>query len=823
MLRHNEPVRPTESEPVDFLVENMSEGLVRVDRDGVLLECNRAAETILGLPSDQLRGIRVDDPRWGNIRRDGTPLPADEAPVSVVLRTGEPVTEFVHGVRHSSGELRWISVNAAIARNARGEISAAIASFVDITRWHEQERRLQFVIDGSDVGTWDWHVGSGRNDYNARFCEILGRSPSTFSNHVSEWDDLVHPDDKASVWVALNAHLDGKTLSYEAEHRLQRADGTWAWVIGKGKVTARNADGSPHRVSGVILDISHAKDADQMLKRTKVSLEEAQAIAGMGSWEYDAVTHQIQWSQQLFEIFNRNPVEGPPDYAGLLTDYIEADSARLHDAITAAATHGVPYSLVLQTSHANPRVRFVRTEGRVRRNADGKIVGLNGTSTDVTAHMAREAELMAARKEAEEGARQLRELNAVLEEATTRATSLAAQAEQANRAKSEFLANMSHEIRTPLTAILGYADVMREEALAKGSSHESTNAIDTIRRAGEHLLTVINDILDITKIESNKLLIEHVDTDVQRLLRDADSLMRARAVAKGVALRTTLETPVPDRIMSDPTRLRQILLNLIGNAVKFTDAGYIDVRASVMSRDGSSVLRIAIQDTGPGLTPEAVATLFQPFMQADASVTRRHGGSGLGLTICRRLAGLMGGNVTLEHTAPGAGSRFVLELPMVRRADSVLVHSLDAGTKGSADIAPITVSARRLNGRILLAEDGEDNQRLIAFHLRKAGAEVSVVENGVLALDELQRAEQAGQRFDLLLTDMQMPEMDGYTLARAVRQIGSDIGIVALTAHAMAEDRQKCLDAGCDGYATKPIDKEELLSTCATWMDRGRA
>jgi PAS domain S-box-containing protein len=419
------------------------------------------------------------------------------------------------------------------------------------------------------------------------------------------------------------------------------------------------------------------------------------------------------------------------------------------------------------------------------------------------------------------GLREIGELMAlaILKERANRMLEKArAAAENANRAKSAFLANMSHEIRTPLTAILGYADLLREEESATISPEQRTQTIDTIRRAGQHLLTIINDILDLSKIEAGRMSVERIETPLLGVLREVESFMRVRAAAGGLTLTTRLARPLPDRILSDPTRLRQILMNLVGNAVKFTEIGSVTITADAVERDGQSRLVIDVEDTGAGLTEEQASRLFEPFSQADASTTRRFGGTGLGLTICRRLANIMGGDVTLHRTQPGRGSCFRVELPLVPAPSAAMVANLDALT---AAPAPAPSQPRvSLRGRILLAEDGPDNQRLIAFHLRNAGAEVAIADNGRIALEMIDRAAGGGAPFDLLLTDVQMPEMDGYTLARTLRERGSTLPIIALTAHAMAEDRERCLQAGCDDFATKPIDKPALLATCARWMGR---
>jgi signal transduction histidine kinase len=393
----------------------------------------------------------------------------------------------------------------------------------------------------------------------------------------------------------------------------------------------------------------------------------------------------------------------------------------------------------------------------------------------------------------------------------------------ANRAKSEFLANMSHEIRTPLTAILGYTDLLTDRQESSPEEGVAEN-VATIKRAGEHLLAVVNDILDISKIEAGKLKLDDVQCDLPGLLSDVESLLRPKAESKSLALAVRLVTPVPRLVRTDPTRLRQILLNLAGNAVKFTQQGQVEISVAVVGKDTATKLYVYVQDTGVGMTAEEAARIFTPFTQADASVTRRFGGSGLGLAICRRLAILMGGNINLERTAPGTGSLFRLVLPLAAVPGTQSTAALSTAAK-IAPTAPIPASSK-LRGRVLLAEDGLDNQLLIASYMRKAGIELDIAPNGRVALEMLDAAARGNcldrGGYDLLLTDMQMPEVDGYTLARTVRQRGERIPIIALTAHAMADDRTKCLEAGCDDYISKPISKAELLDKCAAFMSARR-
>ncbi len=433
-----------------------------------------------------------------------------------------------------------------------------------------------------------------------------------------------------------------------------------------------------------------------------------------------------------------------------------------------------------------------------------------------------------------ENERKQQEYAATLERQKAEMEKLYHAAEAATRAKSEFLANMSHEIRTPMTAILGYVDLLESqidccnecEKLASCQiRHLNREHLATIRRNGQHLLQIINDILDLSKIEAGKLDVEWQAVSPVAILADVVSLMRVRAEAKELDLKLEFASPMPETILTDPARLRQILLNLVGNAIKFTDTGSVRVVARV---DGIGAAKprfiCEVIDTGKGMTEEQVRGLFRPFHQADASTSRKYGGTGLGLAISKRLAGMLKGDITVNSHV-GVGSTFVVNIDPGPLAD-VAFH--DRPSEVVAPPKPASPPRREpsLSGRrILLAEDGIDNQRLIAFLLNKAGAEVTVVENGQQALKTALAAPPdggdaatTGRPFDLILMDMQMPIMDGYQATRRLRAYGYRGPIVALTAHAMAEDRQKCLDAGCDEYLSKPIDRTRLLSTLANLL-----
>jgi len=389
-------------------------------------------------------------------------------------------------------------------------------------------------------------------------------------------------------------------------------------------------------------------------------------------------------------------------------------------------------------------------------------------------------------------------------------------AELGSRAKSEFLANMSHEIRTPMNAILGFIDFLYNEGDLSKAPRERVDAIQTIHRNANALLQIINDILDLSKIETGKLQIEAVSVSPRDIVLQVIDLMQMRAQEKGIELDLEEIDPLPETITTDPARLRQILVNLVGNAVKFTSHGRVTLIVQQVDGETMPQLEFRVVDTGIGITESQFAELFTPFSQADSSITRRFGGTGLGLTISKRLAYELGGDLTAT-SVPGEGSTFTLRIP-ARAGEATSVEGSTAETGPPVSLETTTAPASppsKVHGRVLLVEDAVDNQRLVSLILRKAGAEVEIAENGQIGCDRIQEARGAGSPFDVVLMDMQMPVLDGYSATRRLRRASVETPIIALTAHAMAGDRQACLDAGCTEYLTKPIDRERLIAMVA--------
>jgi signal transduction histidine kinase/ActR/RegA family two-component response regulator len=386
-------------------------------------------------------------------------------------------------------------------------------------------------------------------------------------------------------------------------------------------------------------------------------------------------------------------------------------------------------------------------------------------------------------------------------------------ARAATQAKSEFLANIIHEIRIPMTAILGFAEVLRNEGDLSRAPPARIEAVEAVIRNGDYLLQLLDELLDLSKIEAGRFEVEEIPCSPIQIVSEVKDLVEIRARAGHLPFFVEYASAVPEQIFTDPTRVRQILINLVGNAIKFTGQGSVRLGIRLLDEEPARpMLEFAVIDTGIGMTQEQVKRVFEPFAQADRSVSEQYGGTGLGLAISRELADLLGGEICVSST-PGKGSTFRLRIPTgplegVKTVDAPC--DPPAARQPRATDAGVDTLKLPFPARILLAEDGPDNRRLIAFLLEKLGAEVTAVENGDQAFRQAMDAWDRGRPFDVILMDMQMPVLDGYGATCKLREAGYDRPIVALTAHAMKQDRQRCLEAGCDDYATKPIRRAAL-------------
>ncbi|MEN0021013.1 MAG: PAS domain-containing protein, partial [Planctomycetota bacterium] len=662
-----------------------------------------------------------------------------------------------------------------------------ITERVSARRQLEQlSRRFERAVRGSSDGLWDWNLQTEKVWLSPRFRELLGLPPDADDPNADEAQDpgvvrdaiklarLLNKNDLQAVKDAVENHIK-HNKPYHVQFRLRHADGRDRWFLGRGQCEVDD-DGNPTRMAGSITDITERRYAE---RRLNASLTASQ----VGMWEWDMLTDVTHFSDTWFTMLGYEPNELPHTFqtwADLVhPDELDGAQQAIRDHLDGKTD---VYAAELRMRHKKGHWHWIATTGSViDRDDDGNPTVLHGVHFDISKLKQTEAQLTAARDEAQ----------------------------AASDAKGDFIANVSHEVRTPMTAILGFTDLMADEH-APADERRAHAAI--VRRNGQHLLHVLNDILDLSKIEAGRLAIENLPTDPADIVRDVAAVFAPRAAKKQIALNVEIDADHPSAINSDPTRLQQIIANLVSNAVKFTDEGSVTVRAGLDPADHSRI-RIEVADTGIGLEPEHIDRVFKPFNQADTSTTRKFGGSGLGLAIARRLANLLGGDLTVRST-PGQGSTFTATVAIGSPADA------DPHTPQPATTSHTPADSRHhapLSARVLLAEDAPDTAKLIAAILARAGADVHHVVNGQQATEAALEAFDAGDPFHVVLMDMQMPIVDGFTAAADLRSRGYPLPIIALTADPRDETAKRCLDVGCDHFATKPIHREKLLELVRMW------
>jgi PAS domain S-box-containing protein len=717
-------------------------------------------------------------------------------------------------LRHmQTGEWRWYRASGAVSmrdgkgfvllgmlqeiqgrRIAESALAAALKEKDDAARDLRVERELlDAVINAASLGTWDWDIQTGKVKYNRRWTETIGYSLDEVEDTVETWEKALFPEDLKKANEAVEAHCNGLTPFYEADFRMRHKNGSTIWAQDRGRVVEWDERGRAKRLMGVMLDVTRQKMIEQSLAENNDQLELIFKAARIGAWDWDIVNGTIKFNDVYLDMLGYRPDE----ITGSIEEwesFVHPDELASTNAALERAISGEDdmYAEEIRMRHKDGHYVWTYDFGRiVARDETGQALRMVGGHFDFDDKKKMELEFYAM----QEHERELKLARDIAEEST--------------RAKSEFLANMSHEIRTPMNAIIGLTHLVLETDL----SGQQQDYIQRTEVAAQALLRIINDILDFSKIEAGKLEMEETDFNLEDVMTGASDLMEVRAREKGLDFTVDLPPQIPKRLLGDPVRLGQILNNLASNAVKFTASGGVSMAVSQRERSGeTALLCFEVRDTGIGLSQEQIRSLFTPFTQADSSTTRKYGGTGLGLTISKRLVEIMGGEISCE-SEPGKGSVFRFTARFKITAAAPDERSRRAGRRSREEELG---QLKALEGsRILLAEDNEVNQLVASRILTKAGFEVKIAGNGLEAVEMVKR-----EPFDLVLMDIQMPEMDGLTAARTIRSDPAflDLPIVAMTAHAMSGDREMSLSAGMNDHVNKPINLQELYQALLKWV-----
>jgi PAS domain S-box-containing protein len=718
----------------------------------------------------------------------------DEEKRQALLGEKDYDTEF--RVLWPDGSTHAIRALALVQRGPSGQPLHVVGTSWDITAQQQAERELrdsQALLEALMNNTPDYVYFK---DAASRFLMISQAQASLFK--ISNPKDAIGKTDfdyfdeaSARLYLANEQEVmrTGRPV-IDLEEKQAWPDGheTWASTT---KLCLTDDDGATVGTFGISRDITARKQAEQALRRATDRLTLATRAGGVGIWDYDPVSNKLTWDDQMFGLYGLDDEDFEGTHHAWLARLDPEDRSRGDEEMRLALAGQKDFDTEFRVVWPDGSIHDIRALALVQLDLSTGSLHVVGTSWDITAQ-----------KEAE---RELRDTNLALAESMSRAIELAAEAEGANHAKSDFLANMSHEIRTPMNGVIGMTDLLLDTDL----DDDQRRFAETVRSSGESLLTIINDILDFSKIEAGKLSLEQLDFDLRDLLSDFGSLLGLKAQGTGLEFICAAAPNVPGHLSGDPGRLRQVLLNLAGNAVKFTQRGEVVVRANLeWETDTEVMLRFSVKDTGIGIAAEKQASLFQKFTQADASTTRRYGGTGLGLAISKQLAEMMGGEIGVI-SEEGVGSEFWFTSRFGKQA------ARDSNLTPPAEIGGI---------RMLVLDDNATNREILVTQLAAWGVRSDEAADGPAALLALARARDAGDPFAAAILDMQMPDMDGADVARAIKadpSLASTV-LVLMTSLGNRGDSRQMEAIGFAAYLVKPVRQSDLFD-CLSAVLAGRA
>lgn len=766
-----------QSELKNRLIMNAAlDAIITIDKKGIITYWNPQAEKIFGWKEQDILGKRLSDTIIPNYHRSG-----HNAGMNNYEETG-------HGpVLNKLIELPAVNIygiefpiELSIIPIKSGETEFFCSFIRDISDRKKNEQALkaseelwQFALEGAGDGVWEYNFQTNEVFFSKQYKKMLGYQDNEFENIFSEWQSRIHPDDLQIINQTDREYEQKKIKNHQREYRIKHKNEYYIWILDRGMIISYSDDGKPKRIIGTHTDITERKLSEQALKIKEEKYRSILANMNLGLLEVDN-DDIIQYANQSFCFISGYQIE---ELIGNKASHLllSADNEKVVISKSNQRKKGVSDAYELPLKNKDGELKWLLISGAPRYNDNGDLVGSVGIHLDITAQKQLEIDLTTARDAAQASA----------------------------QAKELFLANMSHEIRTPMNAILGMANQLNKTKLNPNQQF----FLDTIHSASDNLIIIINDILDLSKIDSGKLTIEKIGFEPQKVISKVMQVLQHRAEEKGLKFtNSSCDSHLSPVLIGDPYRLEQILLNLISNAIKFTFKGLVDVTCRVIKdMQDYQLIEASVTDTGIGMGEAFIAKLFDKFSQEDESVNRKYGGTGLGMSICKELIELMGGEIVV-FSKKNEGTSV-----------SILIQ-LDKGTvQDLPQKETFEIDTRLLKGKNILVTDDNDINRLLASTiLKNFGANIIEAQNGQEAINKVKE-----NPFDIVLMDLQMPVMDGLEATQIIRKsITKDLPIIALTAYALKGDHQKCFDAGMNDYLSKPFEENQLLRIITKWLNK---
>ncbi len=690
--------------------------------------------------------------------------------------------EQIYRLKQKNGNYIWIRDFTKIIRKDNNEIKEIRGYIFDYTnaivaeeQINDQKQRLDNILHGTNAGTWEWNVQTGETIFNERWANIIGYTLEELSPvSIDTWIKYTNEEDLKRSGELLQKHFDGELSYYEYEARMRHRDGHWVWILDRGKLISRNEAGEPLWMFGTHVDISDKKNAELANEEAKKRLELALKGTNDGMWVWNFEDDSIIVSDRFKEMLGIDPSVEFNHFDDVKNLIHVDDFKNIEVALNSYFTKQTDkYEIEFRAMHTDGKYRWIKSKGLLENSNYENSKRMGGSHTDITDQKLVENELILAKEKAED----------------------------ANRAKSEFLANMSHEIRTPMNSILGFSELM----LNTTDNPLHQEYLRTVLRSGDTLLHLINDILDLSKIESGKLTIKKKPVSLSNLLKDSVNMFLRKADDKGIVLSYEIDSDVPDYIETDEVRLRQILLNLLGNSIKFTEVGFIKVHCFANNTTNNTTnLSINIIDSGIGIKKEYQKHIFDAFSQQSGQDTKKYGGTGLGLAITKRLTSLIGGYIEFR-SEEGRGTEFKLIFPKTKISKAL---SKKDDLFSWEDYGVVFEPAK-----ILLVDDVEENRYLMLSYLHEYDFEIAEATDGAEAINLFEKFNP-----DVIFMDLRMPVMDGVDATNILRKKGLEsTKVIALTAAADWEGKETYTEI-FDSYLRKPIQKKTIITELMKYL-----